>query len=225
MRMLNRQNHNNKKGKKSQLLLFGSFLIFIGIIVLSYNHLLALRNQIFSDMLIQMYNDSTNNINSSNNEEKGNNISNQKNTNDKTVYEEKNIDYGRYLGVLSIPKIGLKRGFYNLDSKYNSIEYNVTLVKGSMMPDVDHGNLILMAHSGDAYISYFAYLYRLDIGDVATVTYNGHDYRYSLVNKYNVEKKGKVRINRNHDKTTLTLITCTKDDDYHQTVYIFELNS
>lgn len=206
-------------------MLFGSFLIFIGIIVLSYNHLLALRNQIFSDMLIQMYNDSTNNINSSNNEEKGNNISNQKNTNDKTVYEEKNIDYGRYLGVLSIPKIGLKRGFYNLDSKYNSIEYNVTLVKGSMMPDVDHGNLILMAHSGDAYISYFAYLYRLDIGDVATVTYNGHDYRYSLVNKYNVEKKGKVRINRNHDKTTLTLITCTKDDDYHQTVYIFELNS
>ena len=27
------------------------------------------------------------------------------------------------------------------------------------MPDVENGNLILMAHSGDAYISFFAYLY------------------------------------------------------------------
>ena len=60
------------------------------------------------------------------------------------------IDYSKYLGVLEIPKIGLKRGFYNVGSKYNSIEYNVTMVEGSTLPDVPNGNLILMAHSGDA---------------------------------------------------------------------------
>ena len=211
-------NKKNNRSKKSHLLLIGSFLVFVGIIVLSYNHLLALRNQIFSDMLIAMYNDNTN-------KEKEIKVPEVKNVSDKTVYKEEKIDYGKYLGVISIPKIGLKRGFYNIDSKYNNIEYNVTLVQGSMMPDVPNGNLILMAHSGDAYISYFAYLYRLNIGDVANITYNGVDYKYSLVNKYDVAKNGKVRINRNYDKTTLTLITCTKDDDYHQTVYIFELVS
>ena len=74
---------------------------------------------------------------------------------------------------MEIPKIGLKRGFYNTDSKYNNIQYNVTLVDGSNLPDVVGGNLILMAHSGDAYISFFAYLYRLNVGDVAYVAYNG----------------------------------------------------
>ncbi|MBQ2639812.1 MAG: sortase [Bacilli bacterium] len=144
------------------------------------------------------------------------------NVSDNTVYEEKNINYGKYLGVLTIPKIGLKRGFYNINSRYNNIEYNVTLVLGSTMPD-QGGNLILMAHSGDAYISYFAYLYRLKIGDLAYITYNGKDYKYRLVNTYDVPKNGKVAINRNYDKTTLTLITCTKDDSTKQSIYILEL--
>ena len=223
MQMQNQENLNKKTkgGKKSHLLLIGSFLVFIGIVILSYNHLLSLRNQIFSDMLIAMYDKDTN----EEKEEKEVKVPEVKNVTDETVYKEEKIDYGKYLGVLSIPKIGLKRGFYNFDSKYNNIEYNVTLVKGSLMPDVMNGNLILMAHSGDAYISYFAYLYRLNIGDNAFVTYNGVQYKYSLVNKYDVDKNGKVRINRNYDRTTLTLITCTKDDDYHQTVYIFELVS
>ena len=221
MQMQNQESLNNKNNgsKKSHLLLIGSFLVFVGIIVLSYNHLMALKDQIFSDMLIAMYNDNNKN------KEKEVKVPEVKNVDDKTVYKEEKIDYGKYLGVISIPKIGLKRGFYNIDSKYNNIEYNVTLVKGSQMPDVPNGNLILMAHSGNAYISYFAYLYTLYTGDVATITYNGVDYKYSLVNRYDVAKNGKVRINRNYDKTTLTLITCTKDDDYHQTVYIFELVS
>lgn len=80
-----------------------------------------------------------------------------------------------------------------------------------------------MAHSGDAYISYFAYLYKLQVGDTAYVTYNGNKYQYNIVNIYDVEKNGVVRIIRNYDKTTLTMITCTKDNDALQTVYIAEL--
>ncbi len=133
------------------------------------------------------------------------------------------INYDKYLGVLEIPRISLKRGFYGTDSKYNTIEYNVTLVRGSTMPDVDKGNLILMAHSGDAYISFFAYLYKLDIGNDIYVTYNAVKYHYKLINKYDVDKDGTVSIVRNYDKTTLTLITCTKDDSTKQTVYIAEL--
>ena len=133
------------------------------------------------------------------------------------------IDYSKYLGVLEIPRIGLKRGFYNTDSRYNSIQYNVTMVDGSSLPDVNGGNLILIAHSGDAYISYFAYLWMMGVGDHAYVTYNGRKYDYQVVNIYNVEKKGMAVIYRDTSKTTLTLITCTKDSDSSQTVYILEL--
>lgn len=139
------------------------------------------------------------------------------------VKEQATIDYSKYLGVLEIPKIGLKRGFYNIGSRYNNIQYNVTMVGGSTLPDVVNGNLILMAHSGDAYISYFAYLYRLNIGDYAYVTYNGNKYQYQIVNIYEVPKNGIVKIQRNYNKTSLTMITCTKNNDYTQTVYIAEL--
>ncbi len=224
MQMQNQENLNKKKRKvkKSHLLLIGSLLVFVGVLVLSYNHLLLLKNQVFSDMLISMSDvDSTDDGKKTEQLE----VPTVDNVSDGTVYKEESIDYNKYLGVIEIPKIGLKRGFYNTNSRYNNIEYNVTLVKGSTMPDVANGNLILMAHSGDAYISYFAYLYRLNIGDSAYITYRGNKYKYNIVNIYNVDKNGKVSIYRNYDKTTLTLITCTKNDDTKQTVYILELVS
>lgn len=133
------------------------------------------------------------------------------------------IDYSKYLGVLEIPKIGLKRGFYNTDSYYNKLNYNVTMVEGSTLPDVPGGNLILMGHSGNSYISFFAYLYRLGVGDMVYVTYAGRQYEYQIVNIYEVEKNGLVTIHRNADHTTLTMITCTRNNDFSQTIYISEL--
>ncbi len=217
--LIQKKNKNNKKIKnikKSHLLLIGSLLVFFGIVLLSYNHLLDLRNQVFSEMLLLF-------SESSPSEEEKVDVPNIENVSNGTVYHEENIDYDKYLGVIEIPRIGLKRGFYNTNSKYNSIEYNVTLIRGSTMPDVSGGNLMLMAHSGDAYISYFAYLYRLNIGNDIYITYNKNKYTYKIVNIYNVDKNGKVPIYRNYDKTTLTLITCTKDDSTKQTVYIAEL--
>ena len=226
MRMLNQnQNNNNKKYmRKSQLLFIGSFLVFIGIFTLSYNHLVFLKDQVFANMKIAMLDLE----NVPNDDLQGEvDIPEVENVSDGTVYQqnEKEIDYSRYAGVLEIPKISLKRGFYNTDSKYNNIEHNVSMITGSSMPDVPNGNLMLMAHSGDAYISFFAYLYRLKIGDSAYVTYQGNKYRYQIVNIYTVPKTGKVAIYRNYNKTTLTLITCTKNDDTTQTIYIAELVS
>ncbi len=131
------------------------------------------------------------------------------------------VDYSIYYGVLEIPKIRLKRGFYNVDSKNNNIDKNVTMVQGSTMPDVG-GNLILMAHSGNAYVSYFAYLYKLGVGDDCYILYNGQSYHYVITNIYEVEKNGVVNIETNPSVSSLTLITCTKDNDATQTVYIAE---
>jgi len=221
MQMLNQHKVNNRF-KKSHALIIGSLLIFSGIVSLSWNYLLMMKDQVYSDMKIAMMDDYV--------DVPQQDISVNENPIDNTIvvnnYEEPQeyeVNYDKYLGVLEIPKIGLKRGFYGLDSKYNSIQYNVTLVNGSTMPDVDKGNLILMAHSGDAYISYFAYLYKLNIGDDAYVTYAGNKYHYQIVNIYEVPKIGIVSMSRNKEKTTLTMITCTKDNDYSQTVYISEL--
>ena len=221
----NQNNNNHKKYlRKSQLLFIGSFLVFIGIFTISYNHLVFLRNQVFANMKIAMLD--LGNVSQDEIQDEID-VPEVENVSDGTVYQqnEKESDYSRYVGVLEIPKISLKRGFYNTDSKYNNIEQNVSMISGSSMPDVPNGNLMLMAHSGDAYISFFAYLYRLKIGDTAYITYQGNRYKYQIVNIYTVPKTGKVAIYRDYNKTTLTLITCTKNDDTTQTVYIAELVS
>lgn len=218
-----KKNNNNKKSmRKSQLLLLGSFLVFIGLFVLSYNHLVFLKSQVFANMEIAIADSFI-----STGDEKEIEVPTTDNVSDGTVYEQsaQEIDYSNYVGVIEIPKIGLKRGFYNTDSRYNSIEYNVSMVKGSTMPDVVNGNLMLMAHSGDAYISFFAYLYLLNTGDNVYITYQGKKYTYKIVNIYTAPKTGKVAIYRNYNRTTLTLITCTKNDDTTQTIYIAELVS
>ena len=228
MPMLNQENNKSRlKIKKSHICLFGSLLVIFGISILSYNHIEKLKKEVFSKIQLSFI--ENNNIeevidNIPNVEElKNDDVEQPKTTETTTDQPKKEIDYSKYLGVLEIPRISLKRGFYGTDSKYNNISYNVTVVGGSTMPDVNYGNLILMAHSGDAYISYFAFLYKLSIGNDAYVTYGSNKYRYKLVNIYNVPKNGTITISRNISKTTLTLITCTKNSDTEQTVYIFEM--
>mgnify|MGYP000263035844 CR=1 FL=1 len=72
-------------------------------------------------------------------------------------------------------------------------------------------------------VDYFNDLYKLSIDDTVTVHYQGKDYIYKITKIYNEKKTGIVRILRNRNKTSLTLITCTNGDNYHQTIYIAEL--
>ena len=206
-----------KKFKKSHTLLFGSLLIFLGIISLSWNYLVKVREGLCADMKIAMM-DTPEPVNPNGNDNITPDVINEYNGENNYT-----IDYSSYLGILEIPKIRLKRGFYGVDSRYNNIKYNVAMVEGTDLPDVPQGNLILMAHSGDSYISFFAYLYKLEIGDDCYVTYNGGSYHYQIVNIYEVVKNGVVSIRRDKSKNTLTLITCTKDNNETQTIYIAEL--
>lgn len=143
------------------------------------------------------------------------------------VIKEPNPAYntGEYLGILDIPKINLNRGFYDKNSEVNNVSHNVTFLEPSNYPDEKNGNVILVAHSGSSYLGYFKHLYQLVLGDMAYITYKGHRYEYKLVNIYNETKDGDVTIYRNKNKQTLTLITCTKDSDTQQTIYILELQN
>lgn len=130
-----------------------------------------------------------------------------------------------YIGYLEVPDVGIKRGFVSLNSKYNSVGYNVMLIEGSTMPDVKNGNLILAAHRGNSAVSFFDKLYQLNDGAKATITYQGKVYTYQLKNRYYEKKDGELTIKRNGEVNTLTLITCTRDDKTTQTIFIFELVS
>ena len=215
--------------RRSQILTFGSFLIFVGVIVLSFSHLQVLKEEVFEKVRLGLL-DKDKSVDTKKESEvidskpveniTNNSSTNTTNNNNNSYFKEYNYNY---VGYLEIPRIGLKRGFLNKDSKYNNIEYNVTVSEQANYPD-ERGNFILMAHSGDAYISFFAFLYKLKIGNKAYVTYKGEKYTYQLVKIEEQPKTGVVAIHRpNYDVNGLTLITCTKDSDVTQTIYIFEL--
>ena len=133
------------------------------------------------------------------------------------------INKEEYLGILEIKKIKLRKGFYKLNSNLNNVDKNIMILSSSNMPDVNKSNLILASHSGNSSVSYFRYLDKLDMGDIASIYYLGKKYDYKLINYYDVDKNGIVQIIKNNDINTLILITCKKNTD-KQTVFIFELN-
>ncbi len=206
---------------KSQLFKVGFFFLIVGILVIASTPLNILKGEVFEEMRLAIF---QSNINSENTTISDVNTENLTVTTENTVVAKENDKKANYsyIGQLSIPKIKLKRGFVSKESKYNNIEYNVTIANEANYPDVPMGNFILMAHSGNAYISFFDKLYKLEIGDEASVSYNAVTYNYRLTNIYNQAKTGTVSIYRNPNVKTLTLITCTRNDDYNQTIYIFE---
>ncbi len=210
---------NNKKDKKSRLFLIGSFLTLLAGIFFFLPLLLELRKEVFSEMQLKMYaqqGEDETPVTDANLPA----IENLQPTQEGQV-EKPTIQY-QYIGYLQIPKIGLYKGFVSKNSKYNNIEYNVTIAETADYPNKEKGNFILMAHSGYGYLAFFDNLYQLELGDLAKVNYKDKTYTYQLVNVYLQDKTGKVAIFRNFDVKTLTLITCTHEDDLHQSIYIFE---
>lgn len=213
-----------KKLKNSQLFMIGLVIIVIALLILSYNYLLDKKKTVYTKMSIKLYESE---ISDNIEKEEAETVENDgvEAINQVQVVENKDenkISF-EYIGLIEIPKINLKKGFLDPSSSYNKVDYNVTVINTSLFPDVDLGNFILAAHSGNAYNSYFGKLYKLKKGDVAYIYYKGIKYEYKIVNIYEVQKTGEVNIYRNFDATTLTLITCTLNSNTKQTVYIAEL--
>lgn len=137
-----------------------------------------------------------------------------------TVQEKKEDEY---LGVLEIPTIHLKRGFYSITSKKNNVDKNIQVIETSLMPEEKYSSLILASHSGSSKISFFKNLYKLKLKDIAFIYYKEKKYTYELVNIYNEKKDGTIAIRRDKEQTNLTLITCDKKNKTLQNVYIFKL--
>lgn len=136
--------------------------------------------------------------------------------------ENTQTDANYYIGTLSIPKISFSKGFASIESPYNHVDKNINVLKYSDYPDKKKGNFIIAGHSGTGWNSFFKDLYKLELNDVAYVYYKDKKYEYKIVDIYYQERTGKIKIYRDYNKTTMTLITCTKNDKTKQTVYILE---
>lgn len=193
--------------KKSWLLLISFLIILLGITLIISTFSLPFINQ--------------------NKEKKAlNEFYESKNKEEKRTAEENKTeiqDKYEYIAVLKIPKISLEKGVVSKDSKYNSIEYGLEILRESDSPEVINGNVIIASHSGTSDISYFNELDKLEIGDISQIIYSGYIYNYKVDNIYNVQKNGKIVIKRNKNNSTLTLTTCNPKDNKKQLIIISSL--
>ena len=208
-----------KQPKTSTVLLFSIIVFILGLYLISYNYLVSKKEKIYSKMNLLLYDDEIPERIDDNKQVTEPEVVKE----EKEVKEKKYISYN-YIGKIQIDKINLNRGFLDINSPYNNVSRNVTVIEKSSYPDVENGNLILAAHSGNCAICYFDKLYKLALNDKAIVDYNNYKYTYILKDIYNVPKTGEVEIRRNIDQTVLTLMTCTHGSDTEQSVYIFELS-
>lgn len=211
----------DEKIKKNRILIVIMFLIGLtGIILLSYDYISSKVRLTFETVNLELHgNEEPKKIDKGSEEEKQIEDKNKEENNENTTANTGSD----YFGYLEIPKINLTQGLVRLESKNNNVNKNIQTIYPSTYPDVSNGNLILAAHSGSSSIAYFKNLYLLNNNDQVNVIYNNEKYIYNIINIYTVPKNGQVAIYRDLNKTTLTLITCTKNDETTQTVYISEL--
>ena len=216
-RTQNLTEYNEKRISLSVVAIVGAVLTLIGGFFISYNYIQAKKVYAYDYMANVFYE-------SNEKEEVASQIvEEQEGENEEE--EESDTYTDEYIGYLTIPKINLNKGFVDKRSSENDVEKNIMVIEGSNYPNVKKGNFIIAGHSGTGWKAFFNELYCLNIGDEAYVTYKGKKYTYKITNIYKQPKTGKIAIYRNYDKTTLTLITCTNNDDTTQTVYIAELDN
>lgn len=201
-------------------------MLLIGVFLLSFNYLLDKRDYAFETINLRIDNNKEPEEVKSSDEKKEEEFQKKEEEfqNDslsslKKRYRGKNS----YIGILEIPKIGLTKGFLSINSKRNNVNYNLQVIKPSDYPDVDKGMFIVAAHSGSAAVSYFKNLYKVNKEDVVYVYYKNKKYIYKIVNIYTQPKNGQINVYRNFNVSNIVLVTCTKNDEKTQTVYIGEL--
>lgn len=209
--------HQRRKrnSKKSLYVVIGSLLILSSISIMVYKHFNERQINKLEEISIQEYYEEV--------KDEKEQIEENKEIKDNSKEEiKKNQNVVNYIAVLRIPKINLKRGLVNKDSKCNDIKYNIMIHDKSTYPDEIGGNVILLAHSGNSNISYFKNLYKLELDDIIYLDYNNNTYKYKIINIYDIEKNGKALIKKDTKNSTITLITCRSNTN-KQIVLIGEL--
>ena len=127
-----------------------------------------------------------------------------------------------YLGILEIPKIGLKRGFYPYSSPFNDVDANIELISSDCVPG-NACSFVLASHSGTSSIAFFKHLNQLQLEDSATLYYGNTSYEYILKKIQHTVKNGTISLVQPKE-SELVLTTCNKQNNSLQDIYLFRLN-
>lgn len=133
------------------------------------------------------------------------------------MYKQEVSKDNELIGNIIIDKINLDMPLYNINSKNNNIEKNVTILKESILPPSKESIIFLAAHSGTSKISYFDNLDKLNIDDTIILTINNKKYTYQIKNIYKQKKNGYININKDKENQ-LILTTCDPNNDKYQLI-------
>jgi len=211
--MLKLKKENKNEDRKSWLIV-SSLLILIGISAIGGKYLYKYYLDRNEDIKVEEFYEKQEEITEM--------PTDNETTEENKAEEKQETNNEEYVAVIKIPKINLEKGLYSKESRLNNVNKNIQIIKESSYPNVEKGNFILAGHSGNATTSYFKKLDKVSIDDEVSIFYGGVEYKYKVVNIYDIDKTGTANIVRNAEKTTLTLITCRHNTN-KQIVVICEL--
>ena len=122
------------------------------------------------------------------------------------IYRKKEIEE-QPIGKIIIPKIQIDKPLYDINSKNNNIEENITILKESIDPINTNSILFIAAHSGTGPIAFFEQLDQLEISDIVKIEYHQKQYTYQINKIYEQEKNGYIS-GLKEQKRQLVLTTC-----------------
>lgn len=143
---------------------------------------------------------------------------------ERIAVEEKIAQEEEYFAILEIPDINLKKELLTISDINNNVDKNLLVIKESTFPGGLRSNVIIAGHSGNGKNAYFRDLYKVKMGSDIKLYYNGYLYTYEICEIELQDKTGTLYLNRNY-QDMITLITCTKNDKYHQTIYYAKLKN
>lgn len=119
---------------------------------------------------------------------------------------------------LEIPKLGIKNATVIIgssDLKSSLIQYPQTALPGQLGNTVVFGHSVLpQLFNPKSYVSIFATLHTLKIGDEIIITYDGSEYRYIVSEMFEVKADDFSVLEQKYNDKTLSLITCSPPGTY-----------
>lgn len=144
------------------------------------------------------------------------NITN-KEKNQVTIDKKPTTEIEKNIGFLKIDKINLNNKIYDINSKHNNIEENVTILKTSENLKDKNSLIVLAAHSGEGKIAYFNKLIELSEGDEIELKYYNETYIYVVDHIYEQEKNSYIKFSKKNE-SQLILTTCSIQNNKMQLI-------